>query len=97
MENTINQFAMMTVACTISISSVGCAALPWRAKKAKNTMTASQYAEQAVANNLYNNDVDFSQDYQSSPATAHSYAAPPPRAASALGGGSASSSSGCCH
>lgn len=90
MKNRTNQVTAVMVTCTILISSVGCAALPWKKKK-QETMTAAQYAEQAAANVQYNNDVDFSQDYQSSPAPANSYTAPKSASAPSGGGGS------CCH
>ena len=92
MDNKIQRASILLGGFAVLVSNTGCATLPWRADKPAETISAEQYAQQAVEDISYDNSVDFSQDYQPSIAPASSYTSPP-RISSAA---SSSSSGSCC-
>jgi hypothetical protein len=92
MKNETKRVAIFAGVVTLLVSNVGCAALPWRSNKPAETITAEQYAQQAVENISYDNSIDFAQDYQPSPAAASSHTSPPKSFSAA----SSSSRASCC-
>ena len=97
MDNGTQRASILLGVFAFLVTNVGCAALPWRAHKPAETITAEHYAQQAVENISYDDAVDFSQDYQSRPASASNYTRPTKSYSTASAGSSGSGSSGCCH
>ena len=92
MDNRTQRASILFGSFVFLVWNVGCAALPWRANKPAETMTAEQYAQQVVEGISYDNSVDFSKNYQPSVAT-ESRNTSPPKGYSAA---SSSSSGSCC-
>lgn len=97
MNNVTKRVSLYVGVVTFLVSNVGCATLPWRANKPPATVTAEQYAQQAVENISYDDSVDFTQDYQPSPARSSSYTPRTKSDSTASAGSSGSCSSGSCH
>lgn len=96
MNHRIKQVSLYVGVAVLLVASTGCGALNWRKGKATETMTAQEYAQQAVENIDYDNSIDFARDYTPNSTSTAGYLSTPKRDRTPAGS-SASGGSCCSH